>query len=71
MKEWLAAALLLAPHVAWAHGDHAGPQGIQHVLTSPEHLAALLLVGSAAAILRQTWKRKRRRGTGCARNDTA
>ncbi len=41
-----AAAVILLPTSAWAHGDHGGAHGIVHVLTNPVHVGALLLAGA-------------------------
>ena len=51
MTRRLLAAAALVPAVAQAHPGHAGlDQGIAHVVTSPDHLmAALLVLGMVAA----------------------
>ena len=67
-----AACLLLVPQAAWAHGDHASGGGVLHVLTSPEHLGVVLLLGAAAlALLRKRRARRHERTAGRGRNDRA
>lgn len=48
-----AVLLALAPASVWAHpGSHGAdwPQALIHLLTEPDHLAAILLVGMVVAI---------------------